>query len=154
MMNTLIIGYGNTLRGDDGLGVRAVEALAEENLPENIETLACPQLRPELAERLSRCERAVFIDAAAPLPAPANFPGLIRVMGMDEWTTASRGSGHSLDVSGLLELTGLLYGRKPEAWLCTVEAASFDLSEQLSPQVQAALTGLQTLLKRHCFSDS
>lgn len=153
-MNTLIIGYGNTLRGDDGLGVRVVESLSEEDLPDYVHTLACPQLTPELAEPLSRCERAVFIDAAVPQPAPANFPRRICVSGADEWQDSADGIGHSLNASGLLQLTGALYGRQPQAWLCTVEGASFDLSEQLSPQVQDALTGLQTILKRHCFSDS
>jgi len=45
----LVIGYGNTLRGDDGLGQRAAEALAQRALPDGVEVLSCHQLTIELA---------------------------------------------------------------------------------------------------------
>ncbi|NIV31968.1 MAG: hydrogenase maturation protease, partial [Anaerolineae bacterium] len=36
---TLIIGLGNPLRGDDGIGVRVVQMLADEALPESVEVV-------------------------------------------------------------------------------------------------------------------
>src|SRR5690242_12833541 len=69
MARVLVIGYGNPLRGDDGVGWHAAEALAkslqdEERVPaERVMVLACHQLTLELAEPLSRVERVIFIDA-------------------------------------------------------------------------------------------
>ena len=61
----LIIGYGNPLRGDDGVGWRVAEA-AGTALPEGAATvLAVHQLTPELSAPISRAGRVVFVDAAA-----------------------------------------------------------------------------------------
>jgi hydrogenase maturation protease len=62
MARVLIVGYGNPLRGDDGLGWHAAEALRAA-LPE-AEILAVHQLTPELAEDASRAELVIFLDAA------------------------------------------------------------------------------------------
>ena len=51
----LIIGYGNTLRGDDAVGQAAAQALAGEAAIAGAETIACHQLTPELAERIAAC---------------------------------------------------------------------------------------------------
>jgi hypothetical protein len=49
-MNTLVIGYGNSLRGDDC-------------------AIACHQLTSELAERISQAHQVVFVDVHAGVPA-------------------------------------------------------------------------------------
>ena len=59
----LVIGFGNTLRCDDGVGPKAVLAVEELGLP-GVRTLTCPQLTPELADPLSKVDSAVFVDAA------------------------------------------------------------------------------------------
>ena len=48
----LVIGYGNTLRGDDGVGPRVAEAIEKLNLP-GVRTLVCQQLSPEHADPIS-----------------------------------------------------------------------------------------------------
>ena len=61
VIELLVIGYGNTLRRDDGVGPKVVEALATENLP-GVQPLVCPQLTPEIAA--SRDAPRGFVDAA------------------------------------------------------------------------------------------
>ncbi len=63
----LVIGYGNTLRGDDGVGPRVVEAIEKLNLP-GVRTLVCQQLSPEYADPVSRAHTVVFVDAAVDAP--------------------------------------------------------------------------------------
>jgi hydrogenase maturation protease len=63
----LVIGYGNTLRGDDGVGPRVVEAIEKLNLP-GVRTLICQQLSPEYADLVSRAHTVVFVDAAVDTP--------------------------------------------------------------------------------------
>ena len=65
MTKALIIGYGNPLRSDDGFGWHASRLLARELAGQDAEVITCHQLTPELAEPLSQCSRAVFIDADA-----------------------------------------------------------------------------------------
>lgn len=138
----LIIGYGNPLRGDDGLGWQAARRLVGE-VRDGVEVVACHQLMPELAEPLSRAHRAVFIDAAA----PGGSPGSI-VMSVVQPRPAAPGAfSHHLDPSGLLELARSLYGNAPPAELITVSGQQFDFGEQLSPPVQAALENVVRLMK-------
>jgi hydrogenase maturation protease len=75
-MKTLILGYGNTLRKDDGLGVYAVQTLASLNLPDGVEIYTSQQLSPELSPTLAQVDHAIFIDVA--LASSAEQPGTIK----------------------------------------------------------------------------
>jgi len=62
-MKTLILGYGNTLRKDDGLGVYVALALASLTLPNDVDIRTYQQLSPELSPLLAQMDHAIFIDA-------------------------------------------------------------------------------------------
>lgn len=128
----LIIGYGNPLRGDDGLGWRAAERLAVE-WPE-AQTLTCQQLTPELAEPISRAARVVFLDAAAHGP-----PGSIHEQPLQPDASAPASFTHHVIPGVLLALSEKLFGHLPEAVLFSVAGESFDFGQALSPPVEAAL---------------
>ena len=53
------------MRSDDGFGWHASRLLAQALAGQDAEVITCHQLTPELAEPLSQCSRAVFIDADA-----------------------------------------------------------------------------------------
>jgi hydrogenase maturation protease len=129
----LVIGYGNTLRGDDAVGQVVARALAGEAAIEGAEVIACHQLMPELAECIGVADLVVFIDAAGDLQ-----PGTILVTTVQA-APLSSGLEHHVDPRMLLFMTAKLYGRTPDAFLVKVGAASFDLGEGLSAAVSAAL---------------
>ena len=139
-MKTLILGYGNTLRKDDGLGVYAAQALASATLPADVEVLACHQLSPELSATLAQAEHAIFIDAA--LAANGEIPGTIKTRSLYPCTTQPSGITHYFDPETLLAMAQALYDHAPNATLFSVAAASFDLEEGLSPAVLQALPDL------------
>lgn len=60
--HTLIIGYGNTLRQDDGVGYRMAETIDRWDLP-GVISRSVHQLTPDLAAELASVQRAIFIDA-------------------------------------------------------------------------------------------
>ena len=60
----LVIGYGNELRGDDGVGPAAARAVAGWNRP-GIVALDVHQLTPELADDVGQAGYVVFVDAGA-----------------------------------------------------------------------------------------
>ena len=62
--HVLIIGYGNPLRTDDGLGWQAVQRLAASLKHAPVEALAVHQLTPELGESIRSAGLVIFIDAS------------------------------------------------------------------------------------------
>jgi hydrogenase maturation protease len=137
MARALIIGYGNPLRGDDGLGWHAAQCLAAVlNKPE-VEIIACHQLTPELAEPISRADLVVFIDAAPQGPAGRLSSQRITLDAVLPGTFS-----HHLTPRTLLAWAQALYGSYPEAMLFSVSSQCFDCSEALSPPVAAAVPEL------------
>ena len=68
----IIIGYGNTLRGEDGFGVDVVRLLKTKKL-HNTKLIEVFQLTPELVLDLFDAEEIVFIDAAYSQEDPYAF---------------------------------------------------------------------------------
>ena len=126
----MIIGYGNPLRGDDGVAWRVVEALAAELPPD--EALTVHQLTPELAEPISRARLVVFVDAAVGDP-----PGQVRCFPLAP--APGHPGSHETTPAGLLALAVELFGRCPPAYMVTITSGSFDVGETLSEVVEAVV---------------
>jgi hydrogenase maturation protease len=121
----LVLGYGNTLRGDDGVGLRVVEAIADLRL-DNVETLTCPQLTPELAEPVSRARLVIFVDAAIDAPRRVQ---LRRLSAAD----STQVMAHAANPRTILALARDIFGCLPEAWWLTIPIKQTDPGEVLSP---------------------
>jgi hydrogenase maturation protease len=140
MTQILIIGYGNPLRCDDGVGWRAAEALSL-NLPfPEIEIIARHQLAPELAESLRYADLAIFIDAAH-----GGQPGELTC----EPLTLQQGTirSHQLSPAHLLALAQQLYGATPQAFAVSLCGECFDHGATLSATVEAGLPRLTALVE-------
>ncbi|MDR3475114.1 MAG: hydrogenase maturation protease [Devosia sp.] len=133
----LIVGYGNPLRGDDGIGQAAARALAQAPAICGAEVIACHQLLPELAESLAGVALAVFIDAAAGIP-----PGSVVVAPVQATAGPAAGLVHHVHPGALLLQSKKLYGHAPRPFLVTVGAGSLALGEGFSEDVAAALPGV------------
>jgi hydrogenase maturation protease len=133
----LVIGYGNTLRGDDGVGVRVAEAVEALKLPD-VRTFTCQQLNPEHAEPISQADRVVFVDAAVDAPKEVQ----LRELEPGETTQLM---AHAADPRTMLALARDVFGHAPRAWWLTIPAVEMDFSESLSP---AARRGLNEALGR------
>lgn len=125
--DVLVIGYGNTLRGDDGIGPAVAEQVARLGLP-GVRVLAVHQLAPELAADLADARVAVFVDATVGGDAVA----AVRLDAGRAGVTT-----HAADPPGLLALALEVYDRCPEAWLVTAAGADFGFREGLSPAARA-----------------
>jgi hydrogenase maturation protease len=130
--SALVIGYGNVLRGDDGVGPQAARAVARWALPA-VRVLELQQLAPELAEALAAARLTVFVDAGfAPLGQGVQVRRL-------EPAAGTLTLAHTSDPGGLLALTQSVYGRHPAAWAITVPAVHLELGEGLSPVAERGL---------------
>ena len=122
----LVIGYGNDLRGDDGIGPHVAEAFAARDYPE-VRVVRCFQLVPELAADLADVRLAVFVDAFTDHRRSDIEMRQITAEEMADWST------HTGDPRALLGLTDAIYGRVPEAWWVMVPGEDFGFGERLSP---------------------
>ena len=144
----LVVGYGNPLRGDDGVGQEVALVLRAELADTGASTVLAHQLLPELALDASRSRLVVFIDAAAGEPAgslsvrplsaggwpPADPPASAARAG-----TAAGAFSHQLGAADVLALARCLYGGCPVALLVSVGAASLEPGVGLSAAVQCAI---------------
>jgi len=124
----LIIGYGNTLRGDDGVGPRVVEAVEKLQLP-NVRTLICQQLSPEHADPIARTETVIFVDASVDAPKEVQLRPL-------EPGETSQLMAHAADPRTMLALARDVFGHAPKAWWLTIPAEKMEFSEQFSVEAQ------------------
>ena len=124
----LVIGYGNTLRRDDGAGPWVAEAVAALDLP-GVRTLVRHQLTPELADPIAAAGTVVFVDACAVATAAVGWGRLAPA-------DSAQILAHAANPATLLALARQLFGRAPEAWLLTVPASDFAFGEGLSPATQ------------------
>jgi len=125
----LVIGYGNSLRRDDGVGVRVAEAIETLNLP-GVRTLECQLLSPEYADPIARARRVIFVDAAVD-----RIDGVyLRKL---EPGDNSQLMAHAADPRTMLALARDVFGRTPEAWWLTIPAIHLGFGMDYSPEAEA-----------------
>jgi hydrogenase maturation protease len=124
----LVIGYGNTLRGDDGVGPRVAEVIGTLGLT-GVRTLICPLLTPELADPISRAQTVIFVDAAVDAPQEVQWRELLP-------NPTSQIMAHAADPKTMLALARDVFGRAPQAWWLTIPAVDLGFSEEFSPAVR------------------
>ncbi len=136
----LLIGYGNPLRRDDGLGPALVGRLVMRRPRPDLRPLICHQLTPELSLELAASEvKAVIFADASKLATPG---GGATVSSLNE-APGYASAGHSCDPVSLLRLAERLYGRRPPAWLAALPGSDFGFGEGLSGAGRDVLAGAE-----------
>jgi len=138
-VKTLILGVGNPILSDDGVGIHVARKLKERKRPGvDVEELAASGL--ELLDLVLGYDKVIIIDA---IQTTKGIPGDIHVLDEADFEKSVHGSSpHGINIA-----TALALGRKiaPEKMPKTVvfiavEAEDLvNVKEQLTPKVQAAL---------------
>ena len=134
MNDTLVVGYGNALRTDDGLGWHAAQRMGDDPRFVDVAIVRRHQLVPELAYDVGAAALVVFIDATASAP-----PGCVVVQRVECREQRTGSSTHHVNPPALVALAEELYGRAAEAFIVSCGVDSVDIGERLSPVVKAAL---------------
>jgi hydrogenase maturation protease len=143
----LIVAYGNPLRSDDGVAWRAADLIAQKLSESKAEILRLHQLAPELSETISHFATVIFIDATA--ADDKAVPGQIHLERITPQVRADTSRfTHAISPQTVVALAATLYGAKPQAFLVTIAAASFEHGDALSPLVEAALPTLVSEVDR------
>ena len=121
-----IVGIGNPLRSDDGLGAYVCEQIEDINLPV-VSVITKHQLDTGMTEELSKFKKVIFIDASVKnetislkrLPLKDNYP---------------ESSSHQVNPNTLVKLAKKLYPTKTQFYMCTIGGNNFEMGNRISEQ--------------------
>lgn len=134
----LIVGLGNPLRGDDGIGMRVAALLAQGELPPGVEVIEGGTPGLGLVPVLEGRRRVVLVDAAD----VGRGPGAFVRFTLDEARLVGDEKHISIHDAGLRDalLLAAALGELPdEVVIVGVQPANVDWHEGLSPEVEASL---------------
>lgn len=145
MCRPLIIGIGNPLRRDDGLGQRVAEIIGQAAC--DVDVIAAQQLTPELSETVSSASRVVFVDADV-----TALPGEVRLRHLEAPTNDQCPPlSHQVNPAVVLAIAERLFGRRPPAVLVSIGAGDLAFGNALTTEVTsvipAALAKIATYLQ-------
>lgn len=139
---TRVIGLGNPILGDDGVGWRVVEAMRSRLDDEAVDVVCLSVGGVSLMEQLVGCDRALLVDAVV----TGGTPGEVLSVPLDELDDPSCGhtaSTHDTTLTTALKLGRALKAPLPEdIWVVGVEVDPtrlHEFNEALSPEVTAAV---------------
>ena len=145
LKRTLVLGFGNVYRRDDGVAFAVLNALRErlgrppldtdddgfDDLGQAIDTVLLHQLVPELAEVAAPYDQLIFVDAhVSAIEEPVRQEEL-------EACFRSATVSHQLHPCTLLALVGQMHGGVPHGTLISVRGHDFDFGEGLSEETAA-----------------
>ena len=136
MNKILILGIGNLLMGDEGIGVHAVRYLVKNFQRSQVDLLDGGTGGFHLLEYFQKYPQIIMIDATMDGQAPGTIRLLKPKFSSDYPPTLT---AHDIGLKDLLDALFLLK-QQPEIWLFTVSIARLDrLSIELSPELEKAL---------------
>lgn len=148
-MNTIIIGLGNPILGDDGVGWKVAEEVKKQldpGLPVDVEFLSLGGI--SLMEHLIGYERAILIDAIA----SDHEPGSVitsKLIEMPDYAAFHTTSAHDTSLQNALKLGKAMGADLPEQVTVVGIATNhvYDFSEELSlPVAQSIFKATQIVI--------
>lgn len=145
-----VVGVGNILLGDEGLGVRAVEYLAQRSLPENIQIFDGGTALLQLLPALEGFDKIIIVDAVQ----AGQEPGAIYRFTLEELEASKKKeigfmlSLHELDVPRAIALERLVSRLPEEIIFLGMEPARISESMELSEVVESKMEQLLRAIER------
>jgi hydrogenase maturation protease len=137
---SIVLGLGNTLHSDDGVGPQAIEKLrSDPRVPEGVTLIEGGTLGLELLTYIWDCSYLLVLDAVDVGQPPGT---LVRMSSQELQSLPGKGSVHQLGVADLLVALRVVANRTPEVVLLGVQPASIEWGTELSPAVAAVLPAL------------
>ncbi|MGE5478759.1 MAG: HyaD/HybD family hydrogenase maturation endopeptidase [Bacteroidales bacterium] len=138
-MRVVVLGVGNILMSDEGVGVHAVEALANQYaIPDEVEIIDGGTSGMDCLDRIAEADLLLIADC---MRSKDKAPGTITRLADDEinaWFN-TRISPHQVGLSDVLAACSF-HGISPKkVVLVGVQPASFDTSMELTPAIAAVL---------------
>ncbi len=138
----LVLGIGNLVMSDDGIGVRVVQNLSRRcRFPERVELLDGGTLGLDLLPRLEGVTHLLMVDAVETGGSPGT---LVRLTGSDiPVTLETKVSPHQMGLKDLLAVARLQGNAPEEMVLLGVQPACIEMGLELSPPVASRVAELE-----------
>ena len=147
-INILILGIGNVLMGDEGVGVHAIKELEKESFPDNVELLDGGTGGFHLLEYLQKYPTIIMIDATMD-NKPAGTVSVIEPKFASDFPKTL--SAHDIGLKDLIESVALL-GSIPKIYLITVtidniQSMEMELSQKVKGAIREVINKVTELLR-------
>jgi len=142
----VVLGVGNLLLGDEGIGIHAINELMKESFGDNVRIVDAGTAGIDLLFWLEDTDYAIIVDC---VDADAE-PGTIFRLPAEELILDAPGKIASLHEINLPEVlsTAKKLGRLPPTVIYGVQGEKIDFCDRLSPQVKKALPRLLELIRQ------
>lgn len=138
--DTVVVGVGNTILSDDGVGVHAARLLqSDPRVPTGVTILDGGTLGLELVPYVSDASRVLFLDAVNSGSAPGTP---VRMTGTDLLGLSVGWSVHQLGVANLIAVLAFASTKPQDIVVLGVQPAITDWGTSLTPAVEATLPQL------------
>jgi hydrogenase maturation protease len=141
----LILGVGNLLLSDEGLGVHVARKLMEMDFPPEVEVLDGGTDGFGLMHALLQADRLILVDAVR----GGGTPGSIYRFGIEDcppFPDIFKTSVHQISILEVINLSGLI-GSTPRTTVIGVEPKRLEMGMELSPQIEATIPKVIQLIK-------
>ena len=146
-MDILILGIGNTLLSDEGVGVRLAAALAADGLPAGVRVVDGGTIGLALAPVVERAGAVLVLDAARMGRVPGT-PHLVEGAAFDAFVHSRPATPHDVGLADLVRALALAGTLPPYRALLAIEPERLSLGDALSPAVAASLPAATAAIRR------
>jgi len=143
----LVLGVGNLLLGDEGVGIHAVRELEKRALPPQVDVVDGGTAGLNLLDLMKGYERVIIVDAVD----AGEEPGTILRFTPQEVASDAQAlplSLHQTEILKVLELATYLGRPLPPIIIYGIQPQAMDWSTELSPALQARLSKLVDAILR------
>ena len=141
-IEVLVLGLGNELLTDDGVGVHVVRRLQKESLPQDTEILEIGTAILHVQHLLEQAVHVVAIDAVR----AGDKPGSVYCFDIDQAQLNQPVTLHDLGIVGVLKL--IPESLRPKVTILGVEPETIDYGMELSPLVEASLPRVAQIARK------
>lgn len=136
-MSVAVVGLGNLILSDEGVGVHVVRRLDESySFPDDVVLIDGGTSAIDLLDQLVEAEHIIFIDAAQTGGPPGSVVALQGAR-LPVWFR-ERMSPHQIGLADLLATLSLMDHTPESVTLIGIEPQSMELGTELTPQIDAA----------------
>jgi hydrogenase maturation protease len=142
----LILGIGNILLKDEGVGVRVAETMMKMELPPDVEVMEGGVKGLDLIDYIEGRDKVVVVDAVKTGSPPGT---LFRFTDKD--LAAKKGimrSAHGIDFSDVVAVSGFLGSKPEEIIFLGVEPADLGAGMELTPEIEKMVPVLINLVMK------
>jgi hydrogenase maturation protease len=140
----VILGVGNLLLSDEGVGVHVANELTKIDLPPEVSVVEGGTDGFRLLNVITETDRLIVIDAVK----GGAEPGSIYRFDIDEVRNCPSGfktSAHQIGILEVIDLSGLI-GKTPHTTVIGIEPKSLEMGMELTPEIKSKIPRIIELI--------